>query len=111
VALIQAMAAARPFVSTAVGGVVDMVSSTVERADDGSRWHANGVLAAADPAALGRALIELSHDRALAARMGAAGRTFAARQYRKEALIENLDALYRELMHKKNLEPALERQS
>lgn len=111
VALIQAMAAARPFVSTAVGGVVDMVSSGIERAAGNARWYANGVLADADPAALGGALMELSRARVLAARMGMQGRTFAARQYRKEALIENLDALYRELIHKKNLESRWERQS
>jgi len=37
--------------------------------------------------------------------MGLAGRAFAARQYRKETLVENVDALYRELLRKKNLAP------
>jgi glycosyltransferase involved in cell wall biosynthesis len=101
VALIHAMAAARPFVSTAVGGVVDMVSSGVRSASEGLRWYANGVLADAHPAALAGALAELSHDRALVARMGLEGRAFASRQYRKEALVSNVDALYRELMRKK----------
>jgi glycosyltransferase involved in cell wall biosynthesis len=102
VALIQAMAAARPFVSTAVGGLVDMVTGEVERAGGGARWHANGVLADADPAALAGALAELSRDRARLARMGREG-AFAARQYRKEVLVGKVDALYRELLWKKNL--------
>ena len=92
VALIQGMAAARPFVSTAVGGVVDMVGA-------GSRWCGNGVLAAS-PSALADALAELARDRKLVARMGREGRVFAAR-YRKEALVGNIDALYRELLRSK----------
>lgn len=105
VALIQAMAGARPFVSTAVGGVVDMVPGPVERAVDGARWHANGVLADANPQALNAALEEFARDPSLAPRMGQHGRAFAAQHYRKEILIENIDTLYREMLRKKNLEP------
>lgn len=100
VALIQGMAAARPFVSTAVGGVVDMVCGSVERASGGTRWYANGVLSKSDPTMLGDALAMLASDRARVARMGLAARAFAARQYRKGKLVENMDALYRELMSK-----------
>jgi len=103
VALIQGMAAARPFVSTAVGGVVDMVAGGVEHLSAGADWYANGVLADAHPQALAWALKTLARDQALAARMGADGRAFASRHYRKEALVENVDALYRELLRKKNL--------
>lgn len=102
VALIQAMAAARPFVSTAVGGVVDMVSGEVRRHAGGARWYANGVLAEAAPAALAGALADLARGRSLVARMGLKGRAFAARHYCKERLVENLDALYHELLRKKN---------
>ena len=105
VALIQGMAAARPFVSTAVGGVVDMVSGEVQRYGEGARWHGNGVLAERRPTALAGALAALDRDRGLAARMGLEGRAFAARRYRKEALVENVDALYRELLEKKNWKP------
>ena len=101
VALIQGMAAARPFVSTAVGGVVDMVSGGVQRAIGGTRWYANGVLVEANPHTLADVLETLGKDRALLARMGLAGRAFAARQYRKETLVANLDALYRELLQNK----------
>jgi glycosyltransferase involved in cell wall biosynthesis len=103
VALIQGMAAARPFVSTAVGGVVDMVSGSIARSSGGARWYANGVLAEPDAAALSGALAKLAEDRALVWRMGLAGRDLAWRQYRKETLVGNVDALYRELLTKKGL--------
>jgi glycosyltransferase involved in cell wall biosynthesis len=102
VALIQGMAAARPFVSTAVGGVVDMVSGGVLRFAGGARWHANGVLTDCDARALATALLGLAHDRQTAERMGLVGRAFAARHYRTETLVQNMDTLYRELLRKKN---------
>ena len=103
VALIQGMAAARPFVSTAVGGVVDMVSGSAARACGGARWYANGVLADSDAAALAGALAALAENRALVSRMGLVGRDLASRQYRKETLVGNVDALYRGLLNKKGL--------
>jgi len=103
VALIQGMAAARPFVSTAVGGVVDMVSGEAERATGGARWYANAVLADSDANALAGALTELAENRTLVSRMGLAGRAFASQRYRKETLVGNVDALYRELLKKKGL--------
>jgi glycosyltransferase involved in cell wall biosynthesis len=105
VALIQGMAAARPFVSTAVGGVVDMVSGGVEHSSGGARWYANCALVEPDAAALAGALEALAVDRTLVARMGLAGRDLASRQYRKETLVRNVDALYRDLLRKKKLEP------
>jgi glycosyltransferase involved in cell wall biosynthesis len=105
VALIQGMAAARPFVSTAVGGVVDMVAGSAVRATGGARWYANSVLTESHAGTLADALAALAADRTLVSRMGLAGRAFAARQYRKETLVENVDALYRELLRKKNLAP------
>jgi glycosyltransferase involved in cell wall biosynthesis len=108
-ALIQGMAAARPFVSTAVGGVVDMVSGSAERSSDGARWYANGVLVEPDATALAGALTALAENRTLVSRMGLAGRAFASQQYRKRTLVENMDALYRELLRKKKLEPILGR--
>jgi glycosyltransferase involved in cell wall biosynthesis len=107
-ALIEGMAAARPFVSTAVGGVVDMVFGRGERSSAGARWYANGILVEANASALAVALTALAEDRTLVERMGLAGRAFASRQYRKRTFVENLDGLYRELMRKKKLTPILE---
>ena len=103
VALIQGMAAARPFVSTAVGGVVDMVSGGAVRATGGARWYANSVLTESYAGTLAGALAALAEDRKLVMRMGLAGRAFASARYRKEKLVGNVDALYRELLNKKGL--------
>ena len=100
VALIQGMAGARPFVSTAVGGVVDMVTGSAARSSDGARWHANGVLVDSNAAALAGALTALAEDRALVSHMGRAGRSLADSRYRKERLVQDLDSLYRELLQR-----------
>lgn len=97
VALIQGMAAARPFVSTAVGGVVDMVAGDAFRRGAGVRWYGNGVLADSDAVALARAIVTLAEDGSLLKRMGHAARAFARREYRKEKFVSNMDALYQEL--------------
>jgi len=101
VALIQGMAAARPFVSTAVGGVVDMVSGVIEHAVGGTRWYANGVLSESAAGSLSDALIALAADRYVVRRMGMVARAFAARRYRKEVLVDNVNTLYRELLENK----------
>ena len=111
VALIQGMAAARPFVSTAVGGIVDMVSGSAERSMDGARWYANGVLTDSAAGALAGALAALAENRTLVSRMGLAGRGLAWRQHRKETLVGNVDALYRDLLRKKTLGPAASRRN
>jgi glycosyltransferase involved in cell wall biosynthesis len=97
-ALIEGMAAARPFVSTRVGGVVDMVSASAPPRTAGAHWHSNAVLTGSEAASLASALIALADDHALTSRMGSAARTFAANHYRKETLLQNMDALYRELL-------------
>ena len=56
VALIQGMAAARPFVSTAVGGVVDMVTALAGGNRAARIGTANGVLADAGAGTLAGAL-------------------------------------------------------
>lgn len=101
VALIQGMAAARPFVSTAVGGVVDMVSGAVAHAAGGTRWYANGVLSESSAGSLSDALLTFAADRHLVRRMGMAARALAARRYRKEVLVSNVNTLYRELLKNK----------
>ena len=101
VALIQGMAAGRPFVSTAVGGVVDMVTGTAKSAGNGARWYANGVLADPDATALAGALGILAYDRTAVSRMGLAARALAAGRYRKERLVNDVDSLYRELLDRR----------
>lgn len=101
VALIQGMAAGRAFVSTAVGGVVDMTCGTPRRLTPGAAWFDNAVLAEPRPGAFGAVLHEFARCPRHIAEMGRSARAFASAHYRKETLISNLDSLYRELLARK----------
>lgn len=98
VALIQGMAAGRAFVSTAVGGVVDLVDGVGQRNGEGCRWFANGVLADPDPAAFVGALQSFQSNRSALHSMGQAARAFAAQRFQAERLVRDIDLLYRELL-------------
>ena len=100
VALIQGMAAGRPFISTPVGGVVDMVTGAVRREQDGCRWFDNGVLATADPAAFASALCHLAENPAAIACMGQRGAEFACARHSLPTMLKSLDALYSALLEK-----------
>jgi glycosyltransferase involved in cell wall biosynthesis len=101
VALIQGMASGRPFLSTSVGGVVDMVCGKGEKLTNGAIWYDNAVLVDPRPDAFVRVLDRLASNPQIIIKMGQAARSFANSHYRKEALVENLDALYKEMLHRK----------
>lgn len=101
VALIQGMAAGRPFVSTPAGGVVDMVDGPPLRSDGTGTWHSNGVLVTASPAAFASAIGALARDPRLLRSMGERARTFACRNYRLSTLTEQVDSLYSHLLRMK----------
>jgi glycosyltransferase involved in cell wall biosynthesis len=87
VTLIEAAAAGRPVVSTAVGGVPDVVTNGV-----------TGILVDVnDEPGLAGALIRLGEDRALAARMGQAAPERAER-FGIARLVDDLEAIYREIL-------------
>jgi len=98
VALIQGMAAARPFVSTRAGGVVDMVEGPVTRNTTHCAWYANGVLAEAKPSAFAETLCDLAAHPELVTSMGRKARSFAAAYYSKDRLLRDLDRLYSQLL-------------
>lgn len=84
VALIEALAAARPVVATAVGGVPEVVL-------DG---QTGCLVPPRDPAALARSIGALLADRAAAARLGVAGRQHVYPRYDVQRLVRDVDALY-----------------
>ena len=89
VALIESLAAGVPGVSTDVGGVRDVV--------DGDH---TGLLAAfGDAPALAHHVLTLLADRDRRRQMGAAGRVSVVSRYDVARLVDDIDNLYRDLLH------------
>ena len=85
--VIEALAAARPVVSTPVGGVTDVVTDGV-----------TGILVPlGDPAALAETLRTLEADPLLCTRLGEAGREAVRINFHEEIVIEKLSLLYEQL--------------
>ena len=102
VALIEAMAAGRPVVATAVGGVRDLLEG-----DSRSRRllgcgevqvAPRGLLIRpGDVEALARALQMLTSDPALRARLGQAGRSYVMERFAANRLLDDMTAMYEDL--------------
>jgi glycosyltransferase involved in cell wall biosynthesis len=84
VALIEALAAARPVISAAVGGVPEVVI-------DGTTGL---TVPPANPTALAEGMLRLLGDRQLAARLGAAGRQHVYPRYDSTRLVDDVKNLY-----------------
>jgi glycosyltransferase involved in cell wall biosynthesis len=83
-ALLEAMAAARPVVSTAVPSMTDVLE------DDGTAL----LVAPRDPDALARAFTRLAEDRRLGARLGAAARAAFESKFTADRMTEQYEAVY-----------------
>ncbi len=86
VALIEALAAARPVVSTAVGGVPEVVVS----------GQTGLTVPPSDPAALAAGVLDLLQDAQRAQRFGAQGRQHVYPRYAWTRLVEEMRGLYLE---------------
>ena len=85
--VMEYMAAAKPVVSTRVGGVPELVKEDV-----------HGLLVEPrDPEALAEAVARLLRDPALAKRLGAVGRKRQQREFSLEAMVRRIEDLYEEL--------------
>jgi len=96
--LIEAMAAGKPFVSTAVGGVVDLARQPFKEISSHCRQAANGFLTSPDPEVILFCIEMLGNSPDLAREMGAAGRSFALENYRQERLANEMTELYQKLL-------------
>ncbi len=91
VALIEALAAARPVVATRVGGTPDLIGD-----DERGR-----LVPAGEPEALARAILETFTGAEAARRRALAGRDHVLARHSSQRLVRDVDALYRELRTRK----------
>ena len=95
--LIEGMACGVPFVSTAVGGVVDLAGS-VERNENGFEVCERGILTTPGSAAsLSKGLIFLAKDERLRVKLSYTGRQFVLERYSVDRLVGDIKTLYREM--------------
>jgi glycosyltransferase involved in cell wall biosynthesis len=95
--IIEAMANGIPTVSTAVGGVVDVLGE-VEESAHGYDVRERGITAATnDAAGLTAGLRRLLDDEPLRTRLATRGRAYARATFSKGRLVADVTALYREL--------------
>ena len=99
--LIEAMACGRPVISTAVGGLVDLLGAVEERVvDNGAVFEIRerGIAAASDDAAgFAAGLVRLLADEPLRRQLIDRGRTYVDETHSKERLAADIIRLYREL--------------
>ena len=88
----EAMAAGLPIVSTAVGGIVDVL-------DDGRTGF---LVPPENVAALRTRLFELSQNPILASRVGTAARQAAIAQYSSGRMLNDYSGLYEQVRHRRN---------
>jgi glycosyltransferase involved in cell wall biosynthesis len=86
-AAVEALAAARPIVATAVGGTPEVVLND----------QTGLLIPPGNPAALAEAMDRVLSDRSLALRLGTSGRTFVERHFDVRTQVERTVALYRDL--------------
>jgi glycosyltransferase involved in cell wall biosynthesis len=85
-ALLEAMAARRPVVASAVGGILETISDGVD-----------GLLVPpADPQALAAAVVRLAADRRLRDRLAASGRRRVEERFSVAASVRQVEAIYEE---------------
>jgi glycosyltransferase involved in cell wall biosynthesis len=98
--LIEAMANARPVISTAVGGVIDLLGDPVSQ-DSSQSFEIcqRGISVPADDAtAFAEGLARLVADAGLRREIGERGLQFVASRYSKDRLIDEIRLLYAELL-------------
>jgi glycosyltransferase involved in cell wall biosynthesis len=100
--LIEAMANARPCISTAVGGVIDLLGAETREETVGFTVCERGVrTATGDAEGFLNGLIYLAKDEKLREELGARGLNFVFGSYDKERLISDIKKVYYDLMPKK----------
>ncbi|HEV7765229.1 MAG TPA: glycosyltransferase [Thermoanaerobaculia bacterium] len=100
-AIIEAMATGKPVISTAVGGVVDLLGSVEQRINENGATfeiRERGITAASDDAdGFAAGLTHLLRDEPLRRRFIERGKEYVTRTHTKERLVADIVGIYREL--------------
>lgn len=97
--LIEAMANARPVISTAVGGVVDLLGEPLPQPADAFTICERGISVPPDDVpAFAAGLARLAIDAKLRRETGERGLQFVTERYSKERLVDDIRKLYEELL-------------
>lgn len=99
--LIEGMASERPVVSTAVGGVVDLLGAKLADGDGYTVCERGISVKSGDVEGFAQALRRLVRDEGLRKDLGGCGREFVTRNYAKERLINDISNLYEQLLQAK----------
>lgn len=95
--IIEGMAAGRPVISTAVGGVIDLFGRTA-RESDGFSIHERGIsVVSGDAESFAAGIARLLSDEDLSSSMAAAASAFVAENYGKDRLVSDMKDLYRRI--------------
>jgi glycosyltransferase involved in cell wall biosynthesis len=94
----EAMAVGLPVVSTAVGGIPDVVVVDGGAAAPGAEAATGALVPPGDAHALGAALARLARDPALGKEWGTRGRARALARYSSERMVNDYLALYRRIL-------------
>ncbi len=95
VAIIEAMAASRPVVATAVGGVPDLIGSVLEKKPDGFQIGERGLILPSENAkALAAALLFVLENRKDLKPMIRRAQEFAVANYSQQRLLNDIKTLY-----------------
>jgi glycosyltransferase involved in cell wall biosynthesis len=95
--LIEAMAAGRVVISTAVGGVVDLLGAIQDKIDGFSVCERGIAVPSSAAEQFTNGLIYLAKNEKLRVSLGESGRAFVTTNYAKERLVEDIKVLYRHL--------------
>jgi glycosyltransferase involved in cell wall biosynthesis len=97
--LIEAMAVGKPVISTAVGGVVDLLGKSQEDVGIFQVCERGLSVPLRDPGDVARALIYLAKNERLRKRIGNSGQSFVRARYSVERLVQDIADLYSDLKH------------
>ena len=95
--LIEAMAAGRPVISTAVGGVVDLLGNIIEENAGFSICERGVRISSFDPSDYKKGLLALVEDESKRNEIAIRGKQYIWSYYSKQRLIDDIKSLYRQL--------------